>query len=339
MIEISLNGQALRRVRFAYSPLGEVGRSIQLLLGTSISPVHRRWAEAARARLPRLDLAVLQAVAPPSCFIPDFLFAGAVARGTTLEQQLSRMTSMPDSYLRDQITEAWSGRPPALVEELVSGHASGRDRLAEALHTYWEACIAPYWSDMKGILDEDLAYRASVITQHGFEAMLTGLHSGISFDGDLLRIEKRSHPGQYEIVDSTDDGVLLVPSVFAWPSLIVAQDPMGVPSLNYGARGVGRLWGTGSLGAAEDAVQALIGRNRARILVQVRRPRSTTELARALGQSPGLVSNHLSVLRRSGMVTSWRSGREVLYLRSQLGTDLLGASEADDRASATGSTT
>jgi DNA-binding transcriptional ArsR family regulator len=60
---------------------------------------------------------------------------------------------------------------------------------------------------------------------------------------------------------------------------------------------------------------------------------STTELSLKLGQSPSSVSQHLSVLRRSGLVTSWRSGRRVLYRRTDLATSIV---EANSVAPAAG---
>jgi DNA-binding transcriptional ArsR family regulator len=52
-----------------------------------------------------------------------------------------------------------------------------------------------------------------------------------------------------------------------------------------------------------------------------------------LGQSPSSASQHLAVLRRSGLATAHRRGREVLYLRTPLATSLLaGGSEIGDRS-------
>jgi DNA-binding transcriptional ArsR family regulator len=54
-------------------------------------------------------------------------------------------------------------------------------------------------------------------------------------------------------------------------------------------------------------------------------PRSTAGLAARLELSAPAVSQHLSALRGAGLVTSSRHGREVLYLRTELGERLLGA--------------
>jgi DNA-binding transcriptional ArsR family regulator len=120
--------------------------------------------------------------------------------------------------------------------------------------------------------------------------------------------------------------VLLVPCVFAWPSLLVDADPRG-PTLIYSPRGVGQVW-EGSARSSAPPVADLLGRSRAALLVRLDLPLSTTQVARDLGLSAASVSEHLSVLRRSGLVTSRRSGRQVLYQRTALGTDLLGAASS-----------
>ncbi|MFE0380525.1 ArsR/SmtB family transcription factor [Streptomyces inhibens] len=60
------------------------------------------------------------------------------------------------------------------------------------------------------------------------------------------------------------------------------------------------------------------------MLLHLTEPRSTTDLARHLALSPGTVSQHLGVLNRAGLVTRARYGHTVLYLRSQLGDQLVG---------------
>jgi DNA-binding transcriptional ArsR family regulator len=62
---------------------------------------------------------------------------------------------------------------------------------------------------------------------------------------------------------------------------------------------------------------------------------STTQVARDLGLSAASVSEHLSVLRRSGLVSARRSGRSVLYQRTLLGTELLGAAVHADNSART----
>jgi DNA-binding transcriptional ArsR family regulator len=114
--------------------------------------------------------------------------------------------------------------------------------------------------------------------------------------------------------------------VFAWPSLVVDTSPQR-PTLIYSPRGVGQVW-DGSARSATQPVADLLGRSRAELLARLDFPLSTTQAARDLGLSAASVSEHLSVLRRAGLVTSRRSGRRVLYQRTALGTELLGAASS-----------
>ena len=102
---------------------------------------------------------------------------------------------------------------------------------------------------------------------------------------------------------------------------MIFDDPWQ-PTLIYPSRGVGLLWEPPAP-AAEEAVLKLIGGSRARLLGALDVPRSTTDLAGMLEMSAGGVSQHLSVLRESGLVCGEREGRSVLYLRTSLADRLL----------------
>jgi DNA-binding transcriptional ArsR family regulator len=78
--------------------------------------------------------------------------------------------------------------------------------------------------------------------------------------------------------------------------------------------------------APDTALRDLLGPPRARLLLTLRSPATTTNPARSLEVSPAAISQHLAVLRRSGLVTRARTGREVLYEASDLGLALLAGS-------------
>jgi DNA-binding transcriptional ArsR family regulator len=72
----------------------------------------------------------------------------------------------------------------------------------------------------------------------------------------------------------------------------------------------------------DDALESLLGRRRAQVLLELDRPASTLELAQRMGVSPGSVSGHLTTLRRAGLVMRRREGRRVVYARTATGDDL-----------------
>jgi biotin operon repressor len=118
-------------------------------------------------------------------------------------------------------------------------------------------------------------------------------------------------------------GLVLVPSVFVSPSVlsVAAGD---VAQLAYPVRGLATLWEPPT--ATPDALAAVLGRGRARLLTELGAPVSTTELARRTGMSPAGVSQHLTALRAAGLVVTHRQGRMLLSARTTLAEALLSAS-------------
>jgi DNA-binding transcriptional ArsR family regulator len=92
--------------------------------------------------------------------------------------------------------------------------------------------------------------------------------------------------------------------------------------LIYPAGGIGTLWETEST-PAPAALAALIGQTRARLLIALADPRSTTALAQRLAITPGAVSQQLTILLDSGLVARSRTGRTVLYRRTPTADALL----------------
>jgi DNA-binding transcriptional ArsR family regulator len=86
---------------------------------------------------------------------------------------------------------------------------------------------------------------------------------------------------------------------------------------------VGTLWERS--GQAPDALSALLGRGRARLLAEMATPLSTTELARRTGITAGGVSQHLTTLRAAGLVVTHRQGRALLNTRTAVAEALLAA--------------
>lgn len=83
VIELQMSSGDFTGLRFGYSPLAEAIDSLNVLHSGQVHPLHRRWAEDTRPRLRGLDIAVLQAIAPPGRIVP------------TLPVNLSAAASVP----------------------------------------------------------------------------------------------------------------------------------------------------------------------------------------------------------------------------------------------------
>jgi DNA-binding transcriptional ArsR family regulator len=136
-----------------------------------------------------------------------------------------------------------------------------------------------------------------------------------------VRDEERFRAG-----DRACRGLMLIPSVFVWPTVATHTDDPGPRALIYPARGIAALWQD----SAPDptALGDLLGQSRARVLGALDEPASTTHLANALELAIGAVGDHLAVLRRAGLVDRGRSGRSVPYRRTALGDALVAGADA-----------
>jgi DNA-binding transcriptional ArsR family regulator len=99
----------------------------------------------------------------------------------------------------------------------------------------------------------------------------------------------------------------------------VSFDP---PAVIYSARGIHGLWQQDPR-SSED-LDRLIGRTRAAVLTALAAPASTTGLAARTGIPVSSVSEHLSVLRANGLVSTTRTGRFLVHHRTTLGLALAG---------------
>ena len=208
-------------------------------------------------------------------------------------------------------------------------------QLDQLLRTYWERAIAPHWARMRAMLEHDIRHRSRQMADGGLEALFADLDPRVSWSDGVLTVAKKPDEDGFEapcvtrVMELDERGLLLIPSVFAWPKvLLVTADPWQ-PTVIYPARGVGMLWDGEAL-APPDALAKLLGRNRAAVLLALDSPRSTSELAGLLGVTGGGVSQQLSVLAQAGLVTRQRVRRHVLYLRTSGGDTLVDVTSGAD---------
>src|SRR6266540_4104075 len=324
MIRLRMSATDLERMRFAYSPLAEVAESLYMVNSGRIHRLHRAWFDMAHDGLRRVDMALLRAIVPaPRPHVASFLLGGATDPATTIEQQLKLVADCPADRLRADLEVVWHGDLPPAAEQLVADGASGARHLADALWQYWGVAIEPHWRQIRAVLDADIAYRAARLARGGIEALLSDLHPELELAEHAIQVQSSAAGSQHELRGA---GLLLVPCVFAWPHVMADIDAGNPPSITYGPRGIGELWPqTPPPDPDRDALAALLGRTRAAILRAVALPKSTSDLAAELNQSMPAVSAHLAVLRRSGLVSSWRAGRRVLYQLTPLARSVLAA--------------
>ncbi|GGK88515.1 transcriptional regulator [Sphaerisporangium melleum] len=319
-VEWRFDAGDLARLRFAFSPLWELVASLRVLRAPARHSVHLPWVRTVTPRLGGIDLSELFALAPVHGYIADFLTPPPDTPLPDFEAELDRVRGTPPAQAAREAGHLTAGPGSDIVARFRDDPVAGVRRVADALAAYWDVALAEYWPRVHGLLEADLMWRTRRLATGGARELFADLHPSVRWEGDRLIAERHwCHAG-----DLGGDGLLLVPSAFRWPDIAIMTEPYQ-PMLVYPARGIGTLWETAPP-AAPGALAALIGRTRARLLVSLRHPASTTALARRMSLTPGAVSQHLSVLGASGLVTRSRIGREVLYRRTPTGDVLAGGS-------------
>jgi DNA-binding transcriptional ArsR family regulator len=328
MLEIVFDTEALTRVRFAISPTIELVASTRVLADPSRGALHLPWVERAQARTRDLDLSTLRALQGSDKYNPDFIHPMPTSPLTRFEDELDRMVRIAPEQIRAEVHVAYEGQAiPEVLSRFLSEPSAAVHGLADLMRRYWESAIADDWERIRSLLEHDILYRSRQIADGGTRALFADLDETVIWDDGMLHIDKECDGHQKfwgGRLDLDDRGLLLIPSVFAWPKVSVVTAPPWQPALIYPARGIGMLWES-QRDAAPDALARLLGRNRAAVLMALDCPRSTTELAGLLGVTSGGISQQLTVLAEAGLVHRRRVRRHVLYLRTLDGDALVDA--------------
>jgi DNA-binding transcriptional ArsR family regulator len=331
MITIPLSTEDLTKVRLAPSPLWETITSFAVLLHGGRDTVHAPWVTRTRRVLAGTDLSPLLAAMCLEKHCPDFLTPPPDTSVATFGEELERLRATPPEVVHREVwmlirkeKEQFGPLPTEkerLLETYLKDPEGSLKRLVDALRSYHDLAIAPYWPRMREHLEGDTIKRGQALALGGVEALLSGLHPKARYGGGILELDKT-----YEaVIETAGRGITLVPCVFVWPKVDVLVQPGYQPTLAYGPRGAAKLWASSTPAPDGTALEAAVGTGRASVLkALLPAPTTTTELAHRLHLSPASVSAHLSRLKAAGLVEPHRSGKRVYYRLSCAGESLLG---------------
>ncbi|RRQ88526.1 ArsR/SmtB family transcription factor [Streptomyces griseofuscus] len=326
MLRFEVSVEGLLRSRFALSPAMELSALLRSLAGRN-RPLPRAWADRLRPAFERLrretELDAFLALHTARSGA-DFVAPPPRGLGQTWADDLAAIRAIPAAAARSELVAAAArplGRDPRVRAVLDSADAV--PRIAEAMDLAWRELLAADWPQLRAICERDVVHRVGVIGEHGWAAAIESLHPGIVWRAGGIELGFFPRGGTVRLVG---DGLLLIPSVCVGPSVAAHLADPWPRTLVYPARGTAALWDTPEAAPGPDALTALVGRARARLLVALDAPASTSHLARSLAMAPGAVGDHLAVLRAAGLLVRARSGRSVLYRRTPLGEALVGGS-------------
>ncbi|WP_405676452.1 winged helix-turn-helix domain-containing protein [Streptomyces sp. NBC_01511] len=324
MLRFEVSIEDLLRSRFALSPALDLCLLLRSLAGHD-RPLPRAWATRLMPAFERLrresELNAALALQTPQRG-PNFVAPPPRGLSQTWADDLAMIRATPLEAARHEFAATATGplaRDPRVREVLDSTDAVSR--IAEAMDRAWHELLAPDWPQLRTICERDVVHRVGVIGEHGWATTIESLHPSIAWRAGGIEI------GHFRdgTVRLAGDGLLVIPSVFVANIGAHLEDPWP-RTLVYRARGTAALWGEQETTPQPDALTALVGRARARLMVALDAPASTSHLARSLAMTPGAVGDHLAILRSAGLLVRARSGRSVLYRRTALGEALVAGS-------------
>ncbi|EPD89266.1 hypothetical protein HMPREF1486_06500 [Streptomyces sp. HPH0547] len=345
-----VDADVLAGSRFVLSPLAETVAALKVLeRAHPAHPGERTWLAAhlpayrdRQAADPVGALLIRAALGPT--WNADFLTPtpepGPGPWGEVpFEEEVARVRETPPAAARAHLLVSLGRRGPLPVP-------LRRDdlprRAADTLTWVWRETVLPYWPRRRRVLEADVVARTAQLSRGGWAAALDDMRPGMRWlGGSRLQINAHDNPPR-TLADACLMFVPVTPKAgwVAWeepgePVEDVRPEPPGAPPAGHAVRPAPARYAVvypcaGTLAEDEgapvpEALGALLGGARARVLVLLDTPKSTTQLVGLTGQGLGSVGRHLRVLREARLVRRRRAGRDVLYYRTPAGDCLVEA--------------
>jgi hypothetical protein len=321
-VEFRLAVDDISAIRFGVSPGHELCHAVRVLQNPGAHPLQWGWVRTIRDTVPARSFDLLRMLIGKDGYFPDF-FTGSPTWDMTAEDEVARLREAPLDPVRVDLAkmiDRSTGARQQAIRRLRERPAQARDVIADAWQEFWDAAMAPHWTQIDRMLRSDISVRSRRLLDAGLAAMVGSLNEQVDWQTDAVRVRMRIHS---EVVECAGEGLVLVPSVFAAKCAVLTERP-AQPTLFYPAHGVTETWArTG--GGGEAALAEVLSAGRSRLLYALREPMSTSEVAAAAGMTVSTASEHLTALRRVCLVDSRRDGKRVLHWRSPLGEALLAA--------------
>ncbi|MFG1626175.1 ArsR/SmtB family transcription factor [Kribbella sp. NPDC049227] len=318
MSEFLVDADTLANARFGTSQFTESVSALKVLLSPS-EPWFRQWRDAYRdAFEAQLKSHPVWSALVDSAFgrswAADFFTVPPLEPNLALDDELELLLGLSDDKIRADLSVVRTPLPAILLD--TDGLAA---EAAELLRWVWTATVEPDWPRRLRILQADIVSRTARLSEQGWSGVLRRLGRDVRWLGDgRLQVDRWDYP---------------VTDVRGQDLMFIAAHTQGVNvswrlpdrfALAYPVTGV-----LATTAVPDEPLVQLLGRNRARILVEAAEPVSTTLLVATTGLSLATISDHLRVLTDAGLLERRRSGRSVLYWQSDTGRRIARRSASD----------
>ena len=290
-------------------------------------------------------------------FVPGFFEVGIGTDLPTFEAELDALTKVDEQLVAYELSLAYGGsacglhdgyhqldlfddptyrqqvldvaapdrRMAELAQALFDDPMAIRDRYVRVLRRYWEEAFHDEWERILPRIEAEVTAGAHAFVTGGASRLVHELLPEATWDGatNSITIEK---PWS-DVCEVAERGrLLLVPTVYGWPRVLVEEAPPWPLMIIFPLRDM-RHPAMPQASDAEviDGFRAIGDETRLQIARLVaEHPRSTSELAALLSLSDSAISRHLKILQAAGLVDSQRDGYFVLYRLDPTRLDTLG---------------
>ncbi|MEU8224316.1 winged helix-turn-helix domain-containing protein [Kribbella sp. NPDC048915] len=324
MSEFLVDAETLVNARFGTSQLTETVSALKLLRAP-VEPWFRPWKDAHSALFQAAlrDNPIWAALVDSAfgrSWAADFLTVPPLEPDLTLEAELEYQLSLDDERIRADLSVVRTPLPAVLLASSDLAAAA-----ADLLRWVWRTTVEPEWPRRLRVLQADIVSRTSRLSEQGWSGVLRGLGPDVRWLGDgRMQVNRWDYP----VTDVRGQDLMFIAA--HTQRVNVSWRLPDRFALTYPVTGI-----FGATSTPGEPLVYLLGRNRARILMEAAEPVSTTLLVATTGLSLATVSDHLRVLTDAGLLERRRSGRSVLYWQSETGRRV--ASGAPDRSTAEGS--
>lgn len=326
MITIELQPGDLENIRFAFSPLIELTESYCVILRAQKQAPFSAWIEEMQRALYGYEFPYLDAVIPPRHYMADFVTPTPTSTQSTLEDELARVAATPPDVIRKNILKAIQvGGETETRRHFLVNPQEAMECLLQELRLYWQLALAHHWERIRSVLEGDVLFNAREIALYGVDHMFENISSEwLKYRDSVIYLNKKKPLCQDDYAYRLEgSGIYLVPAVFGRSHLSWQIVPEWKPMLIYGARGSG-LWYRAEVPEPDKALRMALGTGRAKVLLALKSPAHTAELAQRLKLTSGAISQHLQRLHHAGLVESHRSSHRVYYRLTPRGEKLVG---------------
>jgi DNA-binding transcriptional ArsR family regulator len=326
MIRIALAESPEEHVALTVSPLLECVLSLHVLLGPKHHALHHAWVRRMRAGLdPALRRELERFAFVLRRHVPDVFLPTPDDEVESFEQELARFRALPPDLLLPALARPLHDHGgTGVVDHAVVAARGGADllddpagfaeRLARFLERYWLEAFAAEWDRIDPLLAQAIVESGRRLAAEGIWPVLGRLppHCRVDPARRELLIDL---PHDHEVQIDAANPLVLSPSVFVWPHLVVNCDEPWPTAIVYAAPTIARD-AEPRIPPAEllRVLRALGDDTRLRVLKLIaQRPRTTQELSPLVGLSTAGLSKSLHRLAEAGLVTTRREGYYVVY--------------------------